>query len=363
MSKINQYVRLHSVIIKITVIALFVYSCKATDTLMVSSLEPAPVGLSKGIRRIGVINEACSNADIQAPASFDELVNAQDLQMQEEGKAAAINGLFGELLKDKRFDTVLLLSTFPKAPSYNKDLVREIPWDALKKSCIEHNLDAIFSLAFYETETKVSNRRSTMEALDLMRVKVSLPAREVTLETLIENGWRIYDPFNRKVLDEIRFNEQLIVSAKGEDPLKALQSIADRKDSLLVKSSGSGSAYGMRLKPSNRKLKRPYFVKGSDHLSKAAAAVTEKDWMEAARLWQLDCVNEKAKVRAMACHNMAVLHELKGDLPKAIEWATKANEHEAIKITKHYLEALEHQISQHKLAMEQLENTVLLEYE
>jgi hypothetical protein len=60
---------------------------------------------------------------------------------------------------------------------------------------------------------------------------------------------------------------------------------------------------------------------------------------------------------------MAVLHELKGDLPKAIEWATKANEHEALKVTKHYLQALEHQISQHKLALEQMENMALLEYE
>jgi len=363
MCKINQDVRLNSVIIKILLIALLVYSCKATDSLMVSSLEPAPVGLSEAIRRIGVINEVYSNTDIKTPASLDELVNAQDLQMQEEGKAAAINGLFGELLKDKRFDTILLLPSFPKSPSNNTAPFSEIPWDALKESCIEHKLDAIFSLAFYETETKVSNRRSTMEALDLMRVKVSFPAREVTLETLIENGWRIYDPFNRKVLDEIRFNEQVIVSAKGEDPLKALRSIVDRKDSLLLRSSGSGSAYGMRLKPSNIKLKRPYFVKGSDHLVKAAAAVTEKDWMEAARLWQLDCVSEKAKIRAMACHNMAVLHELKGDLPKAIEWASKAMEHNALKITKHYLEALEHQISRNKLALEQMEKMALLEYE
>ncbi len=339
---------------------LLLSGCKSTHLVTVYSLEPAPVELSKNIKRIGIINEVQTTANKGQIESLEAFVAITDQQWSEEGKEAAIEGLLGELLKDKRFDTIIILESTPENWKQKNTAEEEIPWKALEELCISNNLDAIFSLAFYNTDTRITNKKSTMEDLDLLRVKTEVDAREVTLETLIENGWRIYDPFEKKVLDEIRINEELVIQAKGENAMNALRSMTDRSDSMLLKSKGSGSAFGMRLKPFSKAIQREIYTNGSDKLSQAKEAILEENWLEAARLWQLETTNEKPKIKAMACHNMAVLYEIKNDLPKAMEWAILANSYLEDKNNTTYLEALKQRSVQNGLAEEQLENIVYL---
>ncbi len=347
-------------ILQLLCLLLLLGSCKSTHLVTVYSLEPAPVDLAKNIKRIGIINEVQTTADNEQIESLEAFVAATDKQWSKEGKEAAIEGLLWELLKDKRFDTILILENTSEIWKQNSTAEVEIPWKALEELCVSNNLDAIFSLAFYKTDTRVTNKKSSMEELDLLRVKTMVDAREITLETLIENGWRIYDPFEKKVLDEISINEELVIQAKGENAMNALRSMTDRSDSMLLKSKGSGSAFGMRLKPYSKAIQREIYTNGSDRLSQAKEAIEEENWLEAARLWQLETNNEKAKIKAMACHNMAVLYEIKNDLPKAMEWAILAQSYFKDKNNTAYLKALKQRSVQNSLAEEQLENIVYL---
>lgn len=345
---------------QVLTLSLLASACKNTFPVTVYNLEPSPVVLSKDIRRIGIINEVRENEWDQNIASLEALVRARDLELAKEGTDAALEGLLAELQKDQRFDTVMILHNPVAFWHQGKDQNQEIPWDKLRDLCVNNGLDAVFSLAFYQTDTRISEKKSSMEDVDMLRMKVTIPARELTLETLIENGWRIYDPFEKKVLDEIRVNEQLVTQAKGENALYALRAMTDRSDSLLSRSRGSGSAYGMRLKPFNKAVERDIYIKGSTLLAQAKNAVMEKDWLEAARLWQMDLNHEKSAVRAMACHNMAVLYEIKNDLDKAIEWAVLASTHHESKEHEVYLETLKSSAAQRNLAEKQRESMALL---
>jgi len=347
-------------IIKFLVLLLFFSGCKSTQLVTVYSLEPAPVELAKNIKRIGIINEVHTTVSSAPIKSIEGFVAATDQQLSMEGKEAAIEGLFGVLFKDKRFDTIIILESTPEIWKKKNPGDEVIPWKTLEDLCVSNNLDAIFSLAFYETDTRVTNKRSSMEEVDLLRVKTMVAAREITLETLIENGWRIYDPFEKKVLDEILINEELVIQSKGKNAMNALRSMTDRSDSMLLKSRGSGSAFGMRLKPYSKAIQRAIYIKGSDKIAQAKEAIQKEDWLEAARLWQLETTNEKAKIKAMACHNMAVLYEIKNDLPKAMEWAILAQSHFEDKNSREYIEALKQRSIQNSLAEEQLENIVYL---
>ncbi len=335
-------------------------ACKSTYSVTVYNLEPAPVVLSKDIKRIGIVNEVGNKDASTDIASLEALVKATDQQVTEEGTRAALEGLMAELQKDRRFDTVMILNNTSSLWSTEESKNESIPWKALKELCLQNQLDAVFSLAFYQTDTRISEKRSSMEELDMLRTRVMIPARELTLETLIENGWRIYDPFEEKVLDEIEVNEQVRTQAKGEDALNALRAMTDRADTLVSRSRGSGSTYGMRLKPSNKEVEREIYTKGSPLLEQAKGSVLEADWLEAARLWQMDLNHEKSAIRARACHNMAVLYEIKGDLEKAIEWAIQANSHEEGKRHSNCLEVLKKSAIQKSEAEKQWEAIALL---
>lgn len=348
-------------ILPIAVVLLLLSACKTTHAVTVYNLEPAPVTLAKDIKRIGIINEVGVVDAKDQVSSLEALVKATDQKLTNEGTEAAIEGLLAELQADKRFDTVMILKSVNSIWDSNRSGQQEIPWPELEKLCLENELDAVFSLASYQTDTRITERKSSMEELDLMRMAVKVPARELTLETLIENGWRIYDPFEKKVLDEIKVNEEIVLQAKAESAVSALRSMTNRADSLVSISRGSGSTYGMRLKPVNKAIERQIYIKGSDRIENAKEAVRNEDWLEAARLWQLELNHQKPAIRAMACHNMAVLYEIKNDLEKAIEWAVLALTHEENKEHINYLETLKKCAKQKRLAEQQLEALAVFE--
>jgi hypothetical protein len=339
---------------------LALVGCKTTNQITFNSLEPAPVDLSNAIKKIGIINETETLGKSEYRNQLDRIVSMKDQQLEKVGKDAAIHGLYGELLKDKRFDTVLLLDNAPDLIKGAAAVPLEIPWPAIEKLCDRYAVDAIFSLALYETDTRVTTKKSSMEELDLMRVKVKVPAHEVTLETLIENGWKIYDPYNKKIIDEITFNDQITASAKGSNPFRALEAIENRKDSVLDRSRSKGSAYGLRLKPYNKKIQRNYYVKGTINFEKAEELVLEEDWKGATILWLNEIKNPKPKIKAMACFNLAVLNEMQGNLPTAIEWAIQSDMLHKNKTTTAYLEALKHRSTQNQLAEQQLASFAML---
>ena len=277
--------------------------------------------------------------------------------LSEKGTDAAITGLFDELLKDKRFETVILLDSVPEAMKNFESESNAISWDVLESLCRDNDVEAIFSLAYYEADTKVSLKKTSVLQSDLMRQKVKIKGQEITLETLIENGWRIYDPFNRRVIDEIVFNDRIVSKGKGVDPVEAYKSIENRREDMLSKSRTTGSNYGLRLLPSENKVLRSFYVNGTENFVKAGELVFSGDWQGATDLWELERENEDSKMRGRSCHNLAVMYEREENLEKALQLATKALENHKSKVTSAYVKALEQRIESKSRLEQQLAQT------
>jgi len=332
---------------------LLLASCGVTHQVAVQTIAPAKVDLSSGIRRIGIINESIVREIDQETGELEAWVRHSDKNISEAAKGAALMGLFNELIHDTRFDSILVLERESDLKLSDQEINGTIPWEHMEKICNKYNVDALFALAFHETDTKISLRKTKMEKRNLLRERVQTKGHEITLETLIENGWRIYDPFNKTIVDEITLKNQLVSKAKGEDPLEAFQAIEDRRDSVLSFSAKTGSNFGSRLQPHKQTISRPYFVKGSDNLQKANEMAEVEDWQGAAALWKLDMAHSKPKVRSRAYYNMAVINEVHGDLNSALEMATKSNEVHESKMTKQYVLTLNDRIKTQQLIEEQ----------
>ena len=317
-------------------------SCSNTKQIVLHTTEPSPVLLSDQIKRIGIVNKSEASNEMEGhTAGMNGLVVAQEQWITERGKDAAIAGLFDELLKDERFDTVKLLDSIASGMRAFSQENNGIAWDEITAICNSYEVDALFAMAFYETDTKVSVKKSSMLQPNLMRVKVKVPAQELTMETLIENGWRIYYPKNRQIIDEIVFNDQFVSTGKGTNALAAYQAIGDRKETLIQQSRTTGSNYGLRLLPFENSVAREYYVKGSDNLVLAGDLVEQGDWEGAARLWEMDVEHKEVKIRRRNCHNLAVMNERKEDLETALQWASKAYDTDQHKDALDYMNILE----------------------
>lgn len=354
MNTIHKYPYLIAILI---VFLVTLASCSATKDYTLSALEPASVDLATTITKIGIINESNASQKSEYHTRIEQILSAKDHQLEQDGIDAAISGLFDELVKDQRFDTVQLIHTELNNSKGLGDTADSISWNAIKEICDANGVDAIFSLAYYEADTQVSVKKKKIEEQNMLRQYVKVQGHEITLETLIENGWRIYDPYNQKVIDELVFNDQITSTGAGINEMDALYDINDRREAVLDQSKHAGSSYGLRLLPQEQEVVRDYFVRGSEKLVEAKKLAAEGNWQAAAVLWEQEVANENPKIKAKACYNMAFYSEMNGKYPEALSWAEKAASTEENKVAIAYLNILKERVAQNKIVQEQLQRS------
>ena len=320
-------------------------ACTTTQKVVIKTMEPSQVNLANEIKNVGVINNSQSTNTISNGWSIDQQVDRQDNWLSQKGAKAALEGLAQELKKDERFSEVKLLADtkFEQDSFLNSNAT--VKWDKIEAFCNENDLDILFSLAHYYMDSKVSVKNSKMTSQNMMRDKTQVKAQEITLETLVENGWKIYYPKYQLIIDEFTYKEEFVSKAKGINPSEALKAMQFRRDSLIQKGALAGETYGKRLKPVERDIYRSYYVKGSESLKAASALMNAGDTSGAQGLWFLDLKSDKAKTRAKACHNLAVTSELQGELEKALEWAFKAKNNLQNKDSEMYIAELEYRLT------------------
>jgi len=328
---------------------LIVVGCGTTRNVDIQTLEPAPVTLSNTIKRIGIIGGKVHLTEEKEQTGLHQFIYREDQRLATEARDAAIIGLYNELAADKRFDTIILIEDFLQNESDPELQGNYLNWETIEALCHEHMVDAIFSMAYYDSDTRVSLKKTTMEQFNLLRVKEKVAAHQITLETLIENGWRIYDPANKLLIDEFTSNNQIVSTAKGLDPYEALQAIEGRAENILEQSTKTGSSYGARLQPYAHSISREYYVKCTPIFEQAEAFTSSGDWESAATLWKKEADNPDPKINSKACYNLAILNERNHNLTSAMDWATRAYSQYQSKKFAAYIEALKFRMKQNDL--------------
>ena len=347
----------NAVIRVLTLVIFFIlFSCGVTHKVSVPVWEPAPVDLANEIKRIGILNQSLNTQSTESLTGLEAWVAYSDEELSESAKNAALKALHKELLRDSRFDTVIVMSEQNDIGSLSFSDHNTIPWEKMISLCQEFNVDAIFALAHHETDTELSIKKAKIKQKDLVRDNYTIRGNQIKLETLIENGWRIYDPYNKLILDEIMINNQIVSRGEGEDPYQAFESIVDRKDSVIVAGENAGTQFGSRLNPYAETIWRSYYIKGSSNLEKADSLARVEAWKDAAKLWEKDLSHPSPKIRGRAYFNMAVVNELHGDLESARDWAAKSYDIDDTRSTQRYLDDLYYRITRSNLIEEQALN-------
>lgn len=319
---------------------------------------PSPVDFSSQIKRIGIVNATKLTKTRGYSTRIEQMIVLEERWLADKGTDAVLTGLLDELSQDQRFDTIQILEHFSDKVMDFGPTPTASAWQTIATLCEKNDLDAIFSLASYDTDTRVSLKKAKLKQNGMMRDRISVSGQEITLETLIENGWRIYDPQQELVLDEFTSNEQIVASAKGESPIEALQAINERRETLLKQSKNSGSSYGLRMQPQRLDIQRAYYVVGTRNFTLAALKIENGDMEGAFELWNIEVQNSKAKISGRACYNLAILSEFNGDLVEAINWAAKSYDMYQDDATVAYSTALEKRQIQQSVLQEQLISSV-----
>ncbi|MBT8179170.1 MAG: hypothetical protein HKP60_08635, partial [Eudoraea sp.] len=223
-------------------------SCSATNRLTMGITEPAPVMLSAEARKIGIINRSMPSESNKGVDKIDQILSAEGQMLDKEGAEASINTLSQALREYGIFDEIKILED----QTLNKGLgimPANLSWDEVERICQENGVDVLFSLALYDTDTKVSYKLTTMQLPNDLGINMAVPAHELTLHTLIKTGWRIYDNIDQVVADQFMSRGEVFAAGKGINPLKAYEAILNRKEAVMQRSMALGNNYGLRLLP------------------------------------------------------------------------------------------------------------------
>ena len=320
-------------------LAIALASCK-TQQLYLNVVEPAPVTLPPYIKSVGVINRSIPTDETKTLDVIDKALSLEGVDLDRDGAMESIKGLSDELLNNTRFNEVKTLSDIDFRTSALTGFPTPLTWEIVSQICQETKTDALFALEKFDTDTHLNY---STRKVDIKTPLGSIPGIEhqANMETLIKTGWRIYDPASKMILDEYIYNESVVFSGRGINPLLAVSALVGRKDAVNQVSNKAGHGYALRIIPYQLRVMRDYFVKGTNNFKVARRKAQVGKWDDAGLLWEKETANTSSKIAGRACYNMAIINEINGDLNSALKWAQKSYEDYNNKLAIRYVRILE----------------------
>lgn len=308
--------------------------------LYINVTEPAPVTIPSYVKKVGVIDRSNPTDETKALDVVDKVLSLEGANLDREGAAESIRGLADELMNNQRFTEVKSLDNIDFRTPASVGFPVPLTWEIVSQICSETGTDALFSLEKFDTDTKVTYATRPVQIKTPLG---SIPGTEhqANMETLVKTGWRIYDPAGKIILDEYGYDESLVFTGKGINPVLAAAGLIGRKDAVKKVGYKAGNGYAWRLIPYRSRVYRSYYVKGTDNFKIARRKAEMGKWDEAGELWNKEISNSKSKIAGRASYNMAIISEINGDIEGAIQWAQKSYENYNNKNGRDYVRILE----------------------
>jgi len=299
---------------------LLASSCKQRVYLTVA--EPPIVHLDKSYTRGGVINRTYAQGGSEILETIDNALTLEG-NLDHKGSKAAVQGAFDELTTNKRFEFLTLLDSMHVQNGGIDIFPAQLDWQEVESICLKNDLHFLIVLEVFDTDTKIAYSQGTTKKNTPLG-SVQVPVHNATMTTIIKTGWRIYDPRNKWILDEIWLTDRLVSQGSGINPVKAAATLMNRGQAVKQISTQVGRMYAGRIEPQFFRVWRDYYNKGNSTLRMANRRAEAGDWDGAAELWERDMSSPKRKIAGRALYNMAIYNEINGDVYKALELAQKA---------------------------------------
>ncbi|MDC6388659.1 DUF6340 family protein [Maribacter sp. PR1] len=345
--------RKSSLLFLLSTIILFNLSCSSTNRLTMGVTTPPRIAITANVTKIGIINRSIPSEENNKLDKLDKILSLEGLNLDKEGAEFALNGLLDELSRDDRFEIVKIIDDVEAQRKGLGVFPAALPSELVEEICKDNDVDILFSLEFYDTDTAVDYELGTVNVPNNIGINIGIPGHKLTLNTVVKNGWRVYDPVTKSLLDEYIYNDYLTSVGEGINPVKAFEAIAGRKEGVMQISSNIGVDYGLLTRPVNIRVARDYFVRGTNNFKIAMRRARTGNWDGAADLWAAELDNQKMKVAGRAHYNMAIINEINGDLEKALEFASASYSDYETRLALTYVNILKRRIAQQR----QLETT------
>ncbi len=299
-------------------------SCKSgMNSVSMQVMKPAPIFIPNHIQKVAVVNRTLASKENKTLGIIESVITGEGIYADREGAEDCLLGLRESLTRTNRFSVYQPAGLNLKGTGTGV-LASPMTWEDIQRICTENSVDAVIALDAFDSDSRIDLSSGPVNTKDAKGNPITITEHNAYLKMNVTTGWSVYDPKERRVIDEFRSVDDLGFNSKGANAIVATAGLPAKRDAAKKTGYRAGQLYGNRISPSWITVSRGYYSKINDNFKLAKKKVQYKDWDGAAEIWKKEALNPDKKIAGMACYNMAVAAEVNGNLDAAMEWATKS---------------------------------------
>jgi len=309
-------------VFSLSALLLFALTSCNTTSVMVDVLEPAAINVPQKYQDVVVANRSLPAKGEKGKNFVEGLFSGEGVFNDRRGSEQAVMGINNKLNENERFGS-RICETCEFRGTGTAEWPLPLEWDSLRRVCEKYGADALISLEIFDSDKyedmQVRRRKRTVDGETRYYNKY-----EAHLEIRVTSGYRIYDPFEEKIIDENEFVDHKAWDRSGDTKREATGRLPSHRDAVMQAGYFAGEQYAARISPTWKTTRRTVYVGGNDEMKTTRDYVKNNQWEKAAGVWKKYTDSEDTKLAARACMNMAIAAEIRGDLDLALEWANKS---------------------------------------
>lgn len=306
----------------LTAILCLMGACSPKVSIQV--LQPADVYIDPDITTVAFVDRSMADSIGETLLGAAEgLLTGEEIGADNAGRVEAEHGFRHVFGQSPRFKLITPMTGDISSSLFESD----INWDQADKICKKSGCQGIVALESFDSNSSTSVDREMVEKT-IDGKTVHRPEFSAQRETEILTSWRFYDVKNKAVIDSLHgYGNANTWDYDADTEDGALDSLPSQAETIRELAYFAGEDYARRVAPNYIIVQRTVYTRGDDHLKAAKPYVKTSNWNEARKLWKktVESSISSEKARGRALYNLAVGHEVDGNLEKALELAEQAN--------------------------------------
>jgi len=341
-------------IFKVFSLLAIVLLCTSSAWVNLTLIRPALINLPQNIQTLIVVDRT------QAPDTrknrTEEILTGEIMKQDLQAIQHVVDGIIYTVGNAPRFKIVRTTEKY-RGDNTGTLFPEPMDWTTIDKLCAKYKADAALVIETFDSDYLITNGTRLISQTTKEGIPIKVPQFYAEGIGTVKMGFRLYNLKDKVIADQHLFSHQRRWDASANNLTEAVQSILNKIEAINEVSYEAGRQYAIRITPTYYKVTRYFYnkPKRNKKLIEGVRRSEVADWKGAIESWH-DALKiaKKRKHKGRICLNIAVGHEVLGNMDKALEWASKSYTDYGEKMARDYVSDLKARLREEEVVKEQL---------
>ncbi len=342
----------------LALLAVFITACGGQKPVTINTIRPADIGIDPNIKTILIVDRTKPSKENKWLNIGEGILTGEGIEGDKAAAQAVVNSLKNQLQISPRFQ-VLVASQRLEGNSFSAAFPEPINWSTQQNLLNRYQADALVAIEIVDSDFIITNgTRKVKRTVGTGENKRTIEVDEWYAEGLgnIKIGLRLYDPANREIIDQQLLDETNTWQGAADSKAGAIAALINRNAATRELANRLGHEYAYKIAPMPVQLRRVFYTKSKDYpaLEQGARMAEVNDWQGAIAVWEKAIPQAAEKEAGRMTYNIAVAHEVLGNLMEAEKWAQQAYSKYGNKTARSYATQIQRRIMQSQILENQM---------